>query len=224
MTLEARYYKLTENIQAACDKANRDVSEITLIAVTKYVTIDETKRVQALGIHDLGENRVKEAKAKIEAMEDVTWHFIGPLQSRKVKEIAEQIDYFHALDRLKIAKELNKRRSSPLDCFVQVNVSQEETKGGVNQEALEDFIQSLAGLENIRVVGLMTMAPHSDDETLVRGVFKELNKCRDQIRALGLPHAPCHYLSMGMSNDFEWAILEGATHLRIGSTLVKSER
>ena len=224
MTLEARYYKLTEEIQAACDKANRDVSEITLIAVTKYVTIDETKDVHALGIHDLGENRVKEAKAKIEAMEDVTWHFIGPLQSRKVKEIAEQIDYYHALDRLKIAKELNKRRSSPLDCFVQVNVSQEATKGGVNQEALEDFIQSLAGLENIRVVGLMTMAPHSDDEALVRGVFKELRMCRDQIQALDLPHAPCRYLSMGMSNDFEWAILEGATHLRIGSTLVKSER
>jgi hypothetical protein len=224
VTLEARYHKLTEEIQAACDKANRDVSEITLIAVTKYVTIDETKDVHALGIHDLGENRVKEAKAKIEAMEDVTWHFIGPLQSRKVKEIAEQIDYYHALDRLKIAKELNKRRSSPLDCFVQVNVSQEATKGGVNQEALEDFIQSLAGLENIRVVGLMTMAPHSDDEALVRGVFKELRMCRDQIQALDLPHAPCRYLSMGMSNDFEWAILEGATHLRIGSTLVKSER
>lgn len=224
MTLEARYHKLIDEIKAACDKANRDLSEITLIAVTKYVTIDETKDVHALGIHDLGENRVKEAKAKIEAIDDVTWHFIGPLQSRKVKDIAEQIDYFHALDRLKIAKELNKRRSTPIDCFVQVNISKEETKGGVNQEALKDFIQSLAGLENIRVVGLMTMAPHSDEETLVRGVFKELNKCRDEIQALNLSHAPCQYLSMGMSNDFEWAILEGATHLRIGSTLVSPER
>ena len=224
MTLEARYYKLTENIQAVCDKANRDVSEITLIAVTKYVTIDETKDVHALGIHDLGENRVKEANAKIEAMEDVTWHFIGPLQSRKVKEIAEQIDYFHALDRLKIAKELNKRRSSPLDCFIQVNISGEETKGGVDKRDLQAFVESLADLAQIRVVGLMTMAPHSDDEALVRGVFKELRMCRDQIQALDLPYAPCRYLSMGMSNDYEWAILEGATHLRIGSTLVKSER
>ncbi|GEM00699.1 hypothetical protein SAMN05421839_102195 [Halolactibacillus halophilus] len=224
MTLEVRYHKLIEDIQSACSKANRDVSEITLIAVTKYVTIDETKQVHALGIHDLGENRVKEAKEKIEEIEDVTWHFIGPLQSRKVKEIAEQINYFHALDRLRIAKELNKRRSSPLECFVQVNISKEATKGGVEQEALKDFIQSLAGLENIRVVGLMTMAPHSDDESLVRGVFKELNKCRDDIQALDLPYAPCQYLSMGMSNDFEWAILEGATHLRIGSTLVNPER
>ncbi len=223
MTLEARYHKLTEEIQAACDKANRDVSEITLIAVTKYVTIDETKHVHALGIHDLGENRVKEAGEKIAAIQDVTWHFIGPLQSRKVKEIAEQIDYFHALDRFKIAKELNKRRSSPLDCFIQVNISGEATKGGVDKKDVQAFVESLADLEQIRVVGLMTMAPHSDDETLVRGVFKELRLCRDQIQALDLPHAPCEYLSMGMSNDFEWAILEGATHLRIGSTLVNPE-
>ncbi|MGM0522703.1 MAG: YggS family pyridoxal phosphate-dependent enzyme [Bacillota bacterium] len=223
MTLEARYHKLKEEIQAACDKANRDVSEITLIAVTKYVTIDETKHVHALGVHDLGENRVKETEEKIAAIEDVTWHFIGPLQSRKVKEIAEQIDCFHALDRLKIAKELNKRRSSPLDCFIQVNISGEATKGGVEKTDVQAFVESLADLEHIRVIGLMTMAPHSGDEALVRGVFKELRMCRDRIQALGLPHAPCDYLSMGMSNDFEWAILEGATHLRIGSTLVNPE-
>ncbi|GEM03505.1 YggS family pyridoxal phosphate enzyme [Halolactibacillus miurensis] len=224
MTLDRRYRKLQEDIKAACGKAQRDVSELTLIAVTKYVTIDETKKVKALGISDLGENRVKEAQEKIEAIKDVAWHFIGPLQSRKVKEIAEKIDYFHALDRMKIAKELNKRRSSPLNCFIQVNISGEATKGGVEQEALQAFVESLSSLENIRIVGLMTMAPHSTDESLVRGVFKELRRCCDHIKSLELPHAPCDYLSMGMSNDFEWAILEGATHLRIGSTLVNPER
>lgn len=223
MTLEARYNKLKTAITTACQKANRDPSELTLIAVTKYVTIDETKKVRALGINDLGENRVKQALEKIEAMDDVIWHFIGPLQSRKVKEIAEKIDCFHALDRLKIANELNKRRSKPLDCFVQVNVSGEATKSGITLDELPAFIVSLASLENIRIVGLMTMAPHSDDEKLVRSVFRQLREGRDHMMSLKLKHAPCEFLSMGMSNDLEWAILEGATHLRIGSVLVNPE-
>lgn len=223
LSLVCNYKELTKEINVACERAGRDPSELTLIAVTKYVTIEQTREVFDLGIKDLGENRVNVALDKIPFIEAATWHFIGPLQSRKVKDIVNDIDYFHALDRLKVAKEMNKRLNKPLDCFVQVNVSGETSKGGITPDALFDFIDALKPFEHIRVVGLMTMAPHIDDQDKIRAVFRQLRELRDKVMACGFNHAPCQFLSMGMSQDFTLAILEGATHLRIGSILVNPE-
>jgi len=224
--MEAQFNEIKAVIADSCAKVGRKVTDVTLIAVTKYVTIEETKMVYRLGITDLGENREQGFLKKKQAIDDpaIHWHFIGPLQSRKVKQVINEIDTFHALDRLKIAQEIDKRRETPIDCFVQVNVSGESTKGGIAVAECLTFIEQLQPLKNIRVVGLMTMAPHTADETIIRHVFSRLRELRDEVRDKALPHAPCKFLSMGMSNDYPIAIEEGATHIRLGTVLVQPER
>ncbi|ARI77559.1 YggS family pyridoxal phosphate-dependent enzyme [Halobacillus mangrovi] len=221
MTVKENLAKITETIGQACENCGRSKNEITVIAVTKYVSIDRAREAVEAGIKDLGENRKDEFLEKYEAIgDDVNWHFIGSLQSRKVKDVINQVTMIHSLDRKSLAKEINKRANEPVQCFVQVNVSEEESKHGLHMEEVEDFIDLVKNYENIKIVGLMTMAPHTDDEEKLRGVFRQLRAQRDRIRDKHMPHAPCEYLSMGMSNDYALAIEEGATHIRIGSSLV----
>ncbi|MGN7386889.1 YggS family pyridoxal phosphate-dependent enzyme [Sporosarcina sp. SAFN-015] len=224
-TLQQRMQKIEKAIQAACDRSNRKRQDVTIVAVTKQVSTNRAKEVIELGITNLGENRPEGLLAKQEDIqsEKLNWHFIGNVQSRKVKDIINKVDFLHSLDRLSLAKEIQKRASSTVNCFVQVNVSGEESKSGINPEELEDFILQLANYNKIRVVGLMTMAPFTEDEEWIRTVFRSLRSLRDQIAAKEVEHAPCTLLSMGMSNDYSIAIEEGATHVRIGTALVGTE-
>lgn len=224
-TLQQRMQKIEKAIQAACDRSNRKRQDVTIVAVTKQVSTNRAKEVIELGITNLGENRPEGLLAKQEDIqsEKLNWHFIGNVQSRKVKDIINKVDFLHSLDRLSLAKEIQKRASSTVNCFVQVNVSGEESKSGINPEELEDFILQLANYDKIRVVGLMTMAPFTEDEEWIRTVFRSLRSLRDQIAAKEVEHAPCTLLSMGMSNDYSIAIEEGATHVRIGTALVGTE-
>ena len=151
---------------------------------------------------------------------DVKLHFIGSLQSRKVKDIINEVDYFHALDRLSLAKEINKRANHVIKCFLQVNVSGEESKHGIALEEVNQFINQIKEYENIQIIGLMTMAPLTDDLSYIRNLFKELRHKRNEIQQFNLAHAPCTELSMGMSNDYQMAVEEGATFVRIGTKLV----
>lgn len=225
MSIETNVEVLNEEINQICQRVGRSKDEITLIAVTKYVTIERTKEVIEAGLTDLAENRLEGMleKLTIEPDQAVNWHFIGNLQSRKVKDLINQIDYFHALDRLSIAKEINKRANQKIACFVQVNFTGETTKNGIEPAKILEFVEALRPYEKVEVVGLMTMAPHTDDQMLIRQVFQELRKLRDQVAAKQWAHAPCQGLSMGMSNDYQIAIEEGATHLRIGSRIVNEE-
>ncbi len=149
----------------------------------------------------------------------VNWHFIGNLQRRKVKSIINEIDFFHALDSIKLAQEIQKRAEHPINCFVEVNVSQEATKQGIFVEEVMAFIEALASFDKIRVVGLMTMAPLTASKDEQHQIFKELKRIQQQIADLHLTHAPCLETSMGMSNDFPIAIQEGATFIRVGTAL-----
>lgn len=215
--------RIKQRVEQACKKSNRNVNEITIIAVTKYVTIERTKEALEAGIKNLGENRNEGFLEKHNAIGDkAKWHFIGTLQSRKVKDIINEVDMLHSLDRLSLAKEIEKRASEPVDCFVQVNVSGEETKHGLAPGEVIPFIEKLENYKKVRVVGLMTMAPHIEDKEKIRDVFRELKQLRDEVKNKNLEYAPCEYLSMGMSNDYDIAIEEGATHIRIGSKLVGS--
>lgn len=215
---------IENEIKVACEKANRNVNEITLIAVTKYVTIERTKEAVEAGIMNIGENRIEGLlEKKSEIQNDINWHFIGTLQSRKVRDVVNEVDYIHSLDRKSLAKEINKRTQKPINCFVQVNVSGEESKQGLDEHTTLEFIRNLADYSNIRVCGLMTMAPFVEDEEVLRNTFKKLSKLRNEVKAANLSHAPCEDLSIGMSNDFKIAIEEGATHIRIGTDLVGSE-
>lgn len=210
-----------ENIQ---QELNTIRTAINIIAVTKQVSIERTEEAVAAGIQHLGENRPEGLLRKREAINaDVAWHFIGNLQTRKVKEVINEIDFLHSLDRMSLAKEIQKRAERPVQCFVQVNVSQEETKSGILPEETVDFIKSLAAFDKIHVVGLMTMAPNTPDETVIRNVFKGLKTLQLDVASHGWDHAPCTECSMGMSNDYLVAAQEGATFVRIGTALVGSE-
>ncbi|WP_174733851.1 YggS family pyridoxal phosphate-dependent enzyme [Mesobacillus harenae] len=214
-----RYIK--SQIESACERSGRNPEEITIIAVTKYVDADRTQEAVKAGITHLGENRDEGLLAKWEILKDKpVWHFIGTLQSRKVKNVINKIDYLHSLDRFSLAKEINKRTEKPLKCLVQVNVSGEESKHGIEPSKVLDFIKSLEGFKNIRVSGLMTMAPHIEDEEALRECFRSLKKIQSEVQELNLVYAPCKELSMGMSNDFGVAVEEGATMIRIGTALV----
>jgi PLP dependent protein len=213
--------RVTQQIRNACIEANRLPEEVTIVAVTKYVTIDRAQEALDAGIVNLGENRDEGLLAKWEVLRDKpTWHFIGTLQTRKVKNIIDKVDYIHSVDRLSLAEEINKRATKKIKCFVQVNVSNEESKHGIKPEEVLPFINELSRFEHITVEGLMTMAPFSEDQELLRSCFQRLRILRDQVQSLQLEFAPCNELSMGMSNDFVLAIHEGATMVRIGTALV----
>jgi|SRR5690625_656319 len=221
MSISNNLAKLQQNIVQACERAGRDPEEITIIGVTKYVTIDRTEELLETGIIDIGENRTDEFLYKYKDIgERANWHFIGTLQSRKVKDIIGKVTMIHSLERESVARQINNRSSETVPCFVQVNVSGEQSKHGLQVEEVEPFIEKLGQYDKVRVVGLMTMAPHVDDESEIRAVFRRLRQLRDEINSKAYKHAPCNYLSMGMSNDYEIAIEEGATHIRIGSILV----
>ncbi|MEC1520934.1 YggS family pyridoxal phosphate-dependent enzyme [Neobacillus niacini] len=212
---------ISQQISEACQKVNRTPDEVKLIAVTKYVSIDRANEALEAGIINLGENRDDGLLNKWEVLGDKPfWHFIGSLQTRKVKNIIDKVEYIHSLDRISLAEEINKRAVKKMKCLVQVNVSQEETKHGLAPHAVLDFIKDLRPYENISIEGLMTMAPFTDDEEQLRTCFRKLKELRDEIKNCNLDYAPCNELSMGMSNDFEIAIEEGATMIRIGTALV----
>ncbi|MGM0897615.1 MAG: YggS family pyridoxal phosphate-dependent enzyme [Bacillota bacterium] len=203
---------------------NQINSGIEVIAVTKQVGVARTQEAVDAGIRHLGENRPEGLKLKHgEIKGDVVWHYIGTLQSRKVKEVVGLIDYLHSLDRLSLAKEIQKRADKPVNCFIQVNVSGEDSKSGFSPEEVPTFIESLKDFDKIRVVGLMTMAPNTEDETVLRATFKGLKDLQLQIAAKNWEYAPCTELSMGMSNDYLIAAEEGATFVRVGTALVGSE-
>lgn len=212
---------IESNIEKACKKVGRQADEITIIGITKYVSVEKAEEVVSAGITNLGENRPEEFLEKLSLIGNkVSWHFVGTLQSRKVKDIIGKVSVIHSLDRLSIAKQINNRAAEVVDCFVQVNVSEEESKHGLLIKEVINFIEELMQYDLVRVVGLMTMAPDTDDVGEIRSVFKQLADLRNLIQKKDYTHAPCNFLSMGMSNDYEIAIEEGATHIRIGSQLV----
>lgn len=197
--------------------------DVTVIAVTKAVSLARTQEALEAGILDLGENRPEGLVAKQQEITGATWHYIGTLQTRKVRQVINSIHYLHSLDRLSLATEINKRAEQRVKCFVQVNVSGEDSKHGLAATEVIEFIESLATMDKIEVVGLMTMAPLNADEQQIRTVFRDLKQLQQQVAALQLPFAPCKELSMGMSNDYTIAIEEGATYVRIGTALVGNE-
>lgn len=223
MSVEENLQQVNQVIQSACEKVGRKKEEVTIVAVTKYVGNDKTKEVLEAGIKHIGENRVEGALEKWEAFQgQANFHFIGTLQSRKVKQVIDKYDYFHSLDRPSLAKEFQKRcpEGKKIRCFVQVNVSGEASKFGLAPEETIPFIESLKDYPAIEVIGLMTMAPFEEDPEKTRPVFRGLRELRDEVQSQRFPHAPCTELSMGMSNDYHIAVEEGATIVRLGSVLM----
>lgn len=210
-------------IEAAAIKSGRKLEDITLVAVSK--TVEPQKILKALdeGITELGENRVQELTEKYDIINrNCNWHLIGHLQTNKVKYIIDKVKMIHSVDRYNLAEEINDRAQKigkTIDILLQVNISGEESKFGVCENDAFALIKQIARLQNIRVRGLMTMAPFASNPQTVRDVFSGLRKLSIDIEKENINNIGMEYLSMGMSNDYELAIEEGANVVRIGTAL-----
>lgn len=214
---------LFDQVAQICQRVGRPRDSVKIIAVTKYVDSSVARDLVQTGIRHIGENRVDRFLEKYEALNDqeLTWHLIGSLQRRKVKDLINYLDYFHALDSLKLAAEIEKRAEKVIKCFLQVNVSKESSKHGFMVEELEQVLPQLAEFRKIKIVGLMTMAPLGASEEEVLSIFKETEELRQKIQAQAWVNMPMTEVSMGMSQDYEEAIEAGATFVRIGSAFFK---
>lgn len=218
-----RLAEVRDRIVHACERAERDPAEVSLIAVSKRQPVEAIRAAFEAGQTAFGENYLQEGTDKQDALADlpINWHFVGPLQSNKSKTAAERFDWVHTVDRYKIAQRLARDRQAagltePLDCCIQVNVSGEASKSGVAPDSVDALAKSMAELPGLRLRGLMTLPEPADDETRQRAPFARLRELQEGLRADGLA---LDTLSMGMSADLEAAILEGATLVRIGSAV-----
>lgn len=212
-----------EQVANATKAANRSQESVKVIAVTKYVDSGVAARLIDTGIEHIGENRVDMFLDKYEALKDknLTWHLIGTLQRRKVKNVINYVDYFHALDSVKLAAEIQKRAEHPIKCFLQINISEEESKHGFKVSEVDEALEQISDFDKVEIVGLMTMAPKNASDSEIDDIFGKADQLRQDLQERHLPHMPFTELSMGMSGDFPIAIRNGATFVRIGSSFFK---
>ncbi|BCS94858.1 YggS family pyridoxal phosphate enzyme [Desulfoluna limicola] len=222
--MKDRIQKIEQQIREAAEKAGRNPEEIRLVAVSKIKPAEMVKEAMDAGQRIFGENYIQEAVAKIEEVgsEGIEWHFIGHLQSKKSKYAAGVFDLIHSVDSLKLAKEINKQAAKKgvvQKILIQVNTSGEDSKSGTTEEAVIELIREAATLENVAIKGLMTMPAFFDDPEGARPYFRQLRLIKERIESLAIPGVEMKELSMGMSGDFEVAIEEGATLVRVGTAI-----
>ena len=215
--------KIRQRIAAAAARCNRAPDSVKLLAVTKTLAPAVIEQAIKAGLTAFGENYVQEAREKIPVIgQRIQWHMIGHLQTNKAKYVVNLFDYIHSVDRLELAEEINKRArmiGRKINILIEINVSGEETKSGIPAVKSIDLIKEVSGLENVSVKGLMTMAPYSDNPENSRPYFAELRNLRNNIINEGIAGIQMEELSMGMTDDFEIAIEEGATIVRIGRAI-----
>lgn len=218
-----RLVAVRERIAAACDRTGRDPTGVGIVAVTKTHPVSAVEAALAAGLRDIGENRVQELEAKVEAAgrDAARWHLIGHLQRNKAKRAIELSDLIHSIDSVRLARKVSDdamRLGVQVEGLVQVNVAGEETKGGFEGPGILDDLRAVCELPGLRVVGLMTMAPFTDEERVLRPVFAAVRTIAEEAERT-VPGFEARHLSMGMSNDFEIAVEEGSTLVRLGTVL-----
>lgn len=210
-----------QNILRACTRAGRKREEVTLIAVSKTKPLEAIREAYSLGIRDFGENKVQElTKKENELPPDIKWHLIGHLQRNKVKSVIDKIELIHSVDSYRLAEQISieaLRTGCDVNILIQVNVAGEESKFGISPEETEDFIREVSLLTNIHVKGLMTIAPYTEIAEENRGFFKKLKQLSVDIRNKNIDNVTMDIISMGMTGDYEVAIEEGATLIRVGT-------
>ncbi len=222
--MNERIKEIRNRIEQTALSCGRQPSDICLVAVSKTVAPEQVKTAAAAGLVVFGENYIQEAMQKIDAIGDsrLTWHFIGHLQSNKAKYVVRYFDLIHSVDSFKLAKEINKqaeKRGKIQKILVQINIGEESTKSGVGADEAVCLVKDISRLENLAVKGLMTLPPFFNQPEKVRPYFKHLALLRNQMRAESIPNIEMTELSMGMTGDFEVAIEEGATLVRIGTAI-----
>ncbi len=213
--------EVEKNICAACERAGRDRNEVTLITVSKTNPVPRLKEAMDCGIHIFGENKVQEMLEKQEELpETLEWHMIGHLQRNKVKYLMGKVALIHSVDSFRLAQEISKeagKRGITQDILVEINVAEEESKFGITAKEAVDLVREIAKLPNVHIQGLMTIAPFVANPEENREVFRALKKLSVDIRRKNIDNVTMNVLSMGMTNDYEVAIEEGATMIRVGT-------
>ena len=219
--LKDQLQEVEKRIQAACDRAGRKREEVTLIAVSKTKPVETLQEAYDLGVRIFGENKVQELTAKYEALpKDIHWHMIGHLQTNKVKYIIDKAELIHSVDSLKLAETIEKEAAKHdliADILVEVNVAEEESKFGMKMEEVIPFVEKVSAFPHVRVRGLMTIAPFVEDPEENRSIFADLHNLYIDIKKKNHDNDTVSVLSMGMTNDYEVAIEEGATMVRVGT-------
>jgi pyridoxal phosphate enzyme (YggS family) len=214
--------RVREAIERAAGRAGRDPTEVTLVAITKAHPLEAVEAALALGIRDLGENRADELETRVGLLGHAaaTWHMVGHVQSRKAKQVAKACDLIHSVDTLKLARRLSgfaSEQERRIPVLLQANLSGEDAKSGFSPDRMLDVVHEVVELDGLEVRGLMTMAPFTEDEKVLRSTFAGLRKIHEDVGSL--PGYEGRELSMGMTNDFELAVEEGSTMVRIGTAL-----
>lgn len=223
MDISANIAQIQEQIAQACKKCGRDASDVRLVAVSKKKPAADVDAAIEAGHKLFGESYVQECVAKIDEVKgDAEWHFIGGLQSNKVKHLRGKVKMIHSVDRLSLAKEIDRQWSKIdkcVDVLIQVNLAEEDSKSGTTADQVVSLVRQVAGLKHVRIKGLMALPPWQADPGDVRPYFRQLREIAEQIDALQLSNVTMQELSMGMSHDFEVAIEEGSTMIRIGTAI-----
>lgn len=219
--LQDQLAEVEKKIQAACRRAGRSREEVTLIAVSKTKPVETLQEAYDLGVRTFGENKVQELTDKYDVLpKDIHWHMIGHLQTNKVKYIVDKVDLIHSVDSIKLAETIEKeaaKRNCTVNILIEVNVAEEESKFGIKMDEVIPFIEKIAVFPHIRVRGLMTIAPFVENSEENRGIFANLHKLSVDITRKNIDNVNVNILSMGMTNDYEVAIEEGATMVRVGT-------
>ncbi|MCR5196351.1 MAG: YggS family pyridoxal phosphate-dependent enzyme [Pseudobutyrivibrio sp.] len=221
--LKANLASVEERVAAACKRAGRDRSEVTLIAVSKTKPVEDLQVIYDAGIREFGENKVQELTGKIPEMaDDINWHLIGHLQRNKVKYIVDKVKLIHSVDSYRLAEEINiqaKKKGVVCDILIEVNAANEATKFGVRLEEAKQLCQEISHLDAVHIVGLMTIAPNVVVSEENRAIFHKIKDLSVDIQKENIDNVDMRIISMGMTNDFEVAIEEGATHVRVGTAI-----
>jgi len=227
MSIADNLREIKQNIEQALKKSPDPQAEVTLVAVTKQHNVEELHQLTQAGQLIFGENRVQEMLDKYEHLpQEINWHLIGHLQSNKVKYIADKVSLIHSLDSMSLADEISKimrKYGRTMECLVQVNIANEEQKFGVAVQEAEKLIRYASSLPNIKIVGLMNIAPNYENKEDTRVHFRQMYELYEHIKKLQIDNVQMRYLSMGMSGDYTIAIEEGSNMVRIGSAVFKTE-
>ncbi len=221
--LKENLKSVEERVAAACKRAGRDRSEVTLIAVSKTKPVEDLQVIYDQGIRQFGENKVQELTGKIPEMpNDIDWHLIGHLQRNKVKYIVDKVKLIHSVDSYRLAEEINiqaKKHGVVADILIEVNAANEATKFGVKLEEAKELCKEISELDAVHIRGLMTIAPNVVVPEENRGIFHKIKDLAVDIAGENYDNIDMDFISMGMTNDFEVAIEEGATHVRVGTAI-----
>ena len=216
-------HSVETRIQAACDRAGRNRSDVTLICVTKTMPVEDLREAYDAGQRSFGENRVQEINDKFPQLpSDIQWHMIGHLQRNKVKYLMDRVVMIHSVDSASLARTISKeavKAGRTMDILLEVNAAGEESKFGLSYEEVLPLVREIAPLPGLHICGLMTVAPYTDDPETNREFFKKLRDLSVDIDRQSIDNVSMHTLSMGMTGDFEVAIEEGATHIRVGTAI-----